>query len=154
MKYQLNHRELILAQEVIETFDCYRQRFDHQHESGGILFGRVYADKVIIESVSVPSGEDKSGRYYFYRNVKKAQKLVNEKWDESSGEVIYLGEWHTHPELIPKPSLTDRRLLANMMRDTKMDIDFLLMVIVGINNFFVASLDRDGNFIQIIQTNK
>ncbi|MFF0830669.1 Mov34/MPN/PAD-1 family protein [Brevibacillus sp. NPDC003359] len=136
--YKFDDKEVILTSEIISIFNSYRQLNSNQHESGGILLGRIYTEKIVIETVSVPSFEDRSGRNYFERNVKKAQKIVNQLWEESGGEIVYLGEWHTHPEKDPIPSPTDRSLLNGMLRDTQMDIDFLFLVIVGIQKYYVG----------------
>jgi integrative and conjugative element protein (TIGR02256 family) len=139
MKYGFGFKELIFEPEVIRILNSYRQLETRSSEAGGILLGRIYNSKIVIEKVSEPSSEDKAGRFSFNRYVKKAQRIVNDAWAESDGELLYLGEWHTHPEVIPTPSSTDRTLLSNMLRDTKMDIDFLFMVIVGMQDIYVAA---------------
>jgi integrative and conjugative element protein (TIGR02256 family) len=34
--------------------------------------------------------------------------MIDQAWHISSGTCTYLGEWHTHPEPIPTPSVVDR----------------------------------------------
>ncbi|MDK8181709.1 Mov34/MPN/PAD-1 family protein [Paenibacillus sp. UMB4589-SE434] len=143
MEYEFGDKLLVIKPEVVRLFQSYRQIALQQHEAGGILLGRLYGnEKVVIEQVSVPSRVDKSGRFFFDRNVKKAQQLVNQAWEDSNGEIRYLGEWHTHPESDPKPSSVDRKLLRDMLKDTKMDIDYLFLIIVGIERLYVASQHR------------
>lgn len=150
MEYKFGDKSLIFTPDVIKTFDSYRQIKPYQHESGGILMGRIYEhEKIIIEQLSTPSSEDKSGRYFFERNVKKAQRIVNQAWEESGGEIRYLGEWHTHPEATPSPSSVDRELLIGMLKDTKMEIDFLFLVIVGIHDLYVASQHKGKKLTQL-----
>ncbi len=62
----------------------------------------------------------------FFRNVKKAQRIAEHAWKESNGERLYLGEWHTHPEDVPSPSRDDRTLLKNMLKHSRMNIDFFV----------------------------
>ncbi|MBT2618457.1 MULTISPECIES: ribosomal-processing cysteine protease Prp [unclassified Bacillus (in: firmicutes)] len=131
MIYKYGDKYIAFTEEVIKFFDKYKQYNHTQYESGGILLGKVYNDIIIIDQISEPSIEDKSGRFYFVRNVKKAQKIVEEAWKESNCERIYLGEWHTHPEDIPTPSRDDKILLKNMLKHSRMEIDFLFMVIIG-----------------------
>ncbi|MED3554282.1 ribosomal-processing cysteine protease Prp [Cytobacillus praedii] len=131
MIYKYGDKYIVFTDEVIKFFDKYKQYNDTQHESGGILLGKVYNDLIIIDQISEPSREDKCGRFYFVRNVKRAQKIVERAWKESNGERIYLGEWHTHPEDIPTPSRDDKILLKNMLKHSRMEIDFLFMVIIG-----------------------
>ncbi|MGG4471205.1 ribosomal-processing cysteine protease Prp [Paenibacillus alvei] len=131
MIYKYGNKYVVFTREVIKTFDKYKQYNQAQHESGGILLGKVYNDLIIIDQISEPSREDKSGRFYFIRNVKRAQRIVEQAWKDSKGERIYLGEWHTHPEDIPTPSRDDKILLKNMLKHSRMEIDFLFMVILG-----------------------
>ena len=48
----------------METFNRYCQVEPDQHEAGGILLGRVFPNKILIEQVSEPAREDESGRYF------------------------------------------------------------------------------------------
>ncbi|MCC2382016.1 Mov34/MPN/PAD-1 family protein [Bacillus cereus] len=138
MIFRHEGKKIEFTKEVMETFNRYCQFGPDQHEAGGILLGRVFPDKILIEQVSEPACEDESGRYFFVRNVERAQKIINSAWESSNGELIYLGEWHTHPEPMPSPSSTDRTLIRNMLRDSKMRIDFLFMVIIGQKGIYVG----------------
>lgn len=82
--------------------------------------------------MSEPCSRDKRGIYYFIRDKENAQKVINEKWQQSNGEINYLGEWHTHPEIIPKPSFLDRKLLKECLINNKYPFHGLFMIIVGI----------------------
>lgn len=113
-------------------------------EAGGILLGRVYRDEVTIERVTTPSRRDKAARFWFNRDVPSAQERVTAAWQESGGILIYLGEWHTHPESQPTPSSTDRALIANMLRDSKMEIDYLFLVINGTDGRWVGMQTHKG----------
>jgi integrative and conjugative element protein (TIGR02256 family) len=142
MMYKYGDKYVVFTDEVIKIFDKYKQYNHTQHESGGILLGKVYNDLIIIDKISEPSIEDKSGRYYFVRNVKRAQNIVERAWKESNGERIYLGEWHTHPEDTPTPSKDDKILLKNMLKHSRMEIDFLFMVIIGRTSPYFAVIQK------------
>lgn len=142
MIYKYGDKYVVFTNEVIKILDKYKQYNHKQHESGGILLGKVYNDLIIIDQISEPSREDKSGRFYFIRNVKRAQKIVERAWKESNGERIYLGEWHTHPEDIPTPSRDDKILLKNMLKHSRMEIDFLFMVILGRISPYLAVIQK------------
>jgi len=146
--YKFGYSQVVFTKEVVKTFESYKQIKKNQHESGGILLGRVYKDLILVDTVSEPSREDKSGRYYFFRNVKKAQKIIEDAWNNSQGERIYLGEWHTHPESKPIPSIDDRKLLNNMLKDTRMEIEFLLMTIIGQNDNYMGVQQKGKKVIE------
>lgn len=100
-------------------------------EAGGILLGRIFKSHVLVEIVTEPTRADRRGRFSFVRSRKSAQARVNAAWDISEGEQIYLGEWHSHPEDVAQPSGRDEEMIANNLREAKMEIDFLLLVVVG-----------------------
>lgn len=151
MEYGFDNKQLIFTPEVVEGLISFRQLGSHQHEAGGILLGRIYqSNKIVIECISTPSEEDRSGRFFFDRNVSKAQRIVNEAWKESNGELRYLGEWHTHPEFFPSPSITDRKLIDGMLNDTiQLNNNFLFLVIVGIKDFYVGSQYRGKKLLKL-----
>lgn len=138
-RYQMpSGAELRFSENVIRTFMKYKQS-KGKPEAGGILLGRVYIDgRVFVEKVTAPSKWDRAGRYFFDRSKVVAQRAVNATWRESDGHVIYLGEWHTHPEASPTPSLRDKIMIRNMRWQTQMEIDFLITVIVGLNDKWVG----------------
>lgn len=104
---------------------------DLQTEVGGILLGRCFDPDVHVERASMPGPGDVVGTTHFTRSAARAQGIINEAWTTSAGEVIYLGEWHSHPEPRPRPSGTDKEMIRTMRTQTKMEIGFLLLVIVG-----------------------
>ena len=56
-----------------------------------------------------------------------------------------MGEWHTHSEENPVPSYTDKVMIQQMCSTTKMEIDYLYLVIVGLEDtFFVGRQDTSG----------
>lgn len=149
MIYKYNDKYIVLSENVVNRISHYKQNEPTAHEAGGILLGKVFDDTIYIDAISEPSSEDESGRNYFYRNVEKAQNIVEYAWRESNGERIYLGEWHTHPEKVPKPSIDDKKLIANMLEHSKMEIDFLIMVIAGTFGYFVGVDDGSEGLTQL-----
>ena len=45
---------------------------------------------------------------------------------------------HTHSEPYPKPSKIDRDMISNMLKDTIMEINFLITIIVGTHDYWVG----------------
>lgn len=81
-----------------------------QDEAGGVLLGRHISgtDDVVIDRVTEPMPGDRQSRTRFIRARGPHQEAIDEAWRESGGTCTYLGEWHTHPESVPTPSLIDR----------------------------------------------
>jgi integrative and conjugative element protein (TIGR02256 family) len=150
IKYKIHDNcTLVLTDEVLTQFKKYQQIGDRK-EAGGILLGRVFEAQVVIDSITTPSFWDKTGRLYFIRNLKRAQKAVNKAWFTIEGRQIYLGEWHTHPDYFPIPSPDDKDLVSNMLKDTKMEIDFLFLVIIGLGeNDIYVSYQKNNNLLRL-----
>lgn len=121
-------RQLRFSDEALRTFDAYR---NGKVEAGGILLGRVYPTEVLIETATTPNPADKAGRYFFERSRTVAQRAVASAWKATDGEQIYLGEWHSHPAQVAEPSSRDRDMILSNLREAKMDIDFLVLVVLG-----------------------
>lgn len=129
---------LEFSEAVVETFQRYRQRHA-QNEAGGILMGSVYpGSHAIIEVATTPGPLDYAGPYFFNRSRRAAQELVNRAWRESGGAQNYLGEWHSHPVPWPSPSGRDRQMIRNMIRESILGVNFLVLVVVGISEYWVG----------------
>lgn len=138
-RYRINQCEYLeFSGEALKVFRAHTQAYGH-NESGGILLGCVYpGSHVVVEAATEPGILDKSGLRYFDRSRQRAQGIVEREWTASAGIRIYLGEWHTHTEMHPVPSSRDRRMIRNMRRQTKMEIDFLFLVVVGTHSNWVG----------------
>jgi integrative and conjugative element protein (TIGR02256 family) len=111
-------------------------------EAGGVLLGSVYTlSHTVVEIATTPGPLDRAGPYHFDRSRDAAQAIVNSSWERSAGELIYLGEWHTHRESQPKPSRRDSAMIRNMLRQTEMTIDYLVLVVVGTQEIWVGMDD-------------
>lgn len=140
MKFKHKNRTIIIEQNVINLFNTFRQT-EQKLESGGILLGEIYDNEVRIKKASIPTNFDSSSRYRFNRNKKSAQLIANYEFKNSGGTIIYLGEWHTHPENIPTPSSTDIKMITTQFQKNKINETFLLMIIVGLTDIYLGIYD-------------
>jgi integrative and conjugative element protein (TIGR02256 family) len=113
--------------------DRHRQADDDLPESGGILLGRWIVDSqdVVVDSATPPTPEDRRGRFFFWRALKPAQRIVNAAWSQSAQTQWYLGEWHSHPEDHPTPSSKDREDWLRILREARYEQPALFFAIVG-----------------------
>ena len=98
---------LLISGAVRSSIDSYAQRQD-QNEAGGVLLGRYRGSHIEIVAATYPGKHDIATKYSFSRAAGHHQKIADQWWEKSGGEITYLGEWHTHPEPIPSPSPLDR----------------------------------------------
>ena len=146
-------KDLIIRKPVLENFKKYEQ-YSNRKESGGILLGKVYSSYVSIERITTPSIFDKVGRYFFIRSKIPAQSTINRLWSNSSGQTIYLGEWHTHPETNPSPSPQDRAMINNCFKSTKMEIDFLFLIIIGFSRAYWTGVQTEKGLLKLTLSNE
>ena len=141
-----------LSDRVTTTFSEYAQLGESDPESGGILLGRLIleSDDVVIDEATKPAPEDRSWRFYFWRANKPALRRVAEAWNTSGGTQVYLGDWHTHPEDVPRPSCVDLQNWKRLLKKSKYEQDFLLFVVVGRKETCVWEGTRGGRINQLV----
>ncbi|WP_158625073.1 Mov34/MPN/PAD-1 family protein [Corallococcus terminator] len=124
----------------------------HQLEAGGILLGRriLNSPDVVIDEVTCPLPGDRRRPLSFYRGRARHQQVIDERWKNSGGTCLYLGEWHTHPEPIPSPSLVDLGDWNRRLREDRFEGSSLFFIIVGTHGICVWEGRRDSREIIIL----
>lgn len=141
---------LIIRSDVINVFKKYEQKSEAD-ESGGILLGYVYKDRTEIVKVSVPGSLDSFAKNFFIRSKINAQGLINKSWGKSKGTLIYVGEWHTHPEKNPTSSIVDKGMIKKTLIETKMEINFLYLIIVGQNDTYWVGKQTKNKLLELVR---
>ncbi len=129
----------------LETIQRYVQNDPVRHEFGGVLLGRhiIATCDIIVDHVTTPLPGDRHSRFHFFRARRRHQEAIDDAWRQSGGTRTYLGEWHTHPETVPVPSLVDRlEWQRKLMFDEFSDAIFF--VIVGTETLCVWEGSRAG----------
>lgn len=98
---------LLVEGALVEKMRTFRQDSPGKLEGGGILLGYRRGPHLHLADATTPSSEDRRARTSFHRAAKYHQEVALTRWSESGGVLDYLGEWHTHPESEPNPSLLD-----------------------------------------------
>lgn len=116
--------------------------------------GYVYKYYDVIVKATEPNRLDSMGPYFFNRHKVPAQKQINKEWNKSDGHLIYLGEWHTHSQINPYPSPTDKNMIRGAFEKTKMEIDFLYLIIVGLNGGLWVGQQKVGGLTSFIKVRR
>ena len=105
----------------------------YPNEFGGLLIGYYSKDKktVVIQETLLPK-KYKSSRFSFERNVEELRKKL-EKYYSQDPSLIYVGEWHTHPDSLPIPSSTDLNAINDIINCETVLIKNPILMIIGIN---------------------
>lgn len=122
-----------LGQAVVVQLHSHMQGQAFKTEAGGILLGRYILDceDVVVDKITEPMKGDRRSRLRFFRSARLHQQAINKAWSSSGGTCNYLGEWHTHPETDPVPSLIDILGWRKRLLFDRFDSDTLFFVIVG-----------------------
>lgn len=104
----------------------------YPEEFGGILVG-YYADdnKTVVISETVLPAEFISARFSFVRGSKGLRKKL-EKLYAQTPSLIYVGEWHTHPDNPAIPSGTDMKALQEIVQSDGVLINNPILLIISI----------------------
>ncbi len=126
-RFQIGRSALVVLRQYIQTTP-------EKAEAGGVLLGRhiLGTGDIIVDTVTAPMPGDLRSPFRFFRARLHHQEVIDRVWRESGGTCTYLGEWHTHSELCPSPSLLDRsgwqrKLLVDRFTEP------IFFVIVGIS---------------------
>ena len=128
----IGDRVLTIGKSVNSRLHTFRQTRNSDHESGGILLGRIFEKDLscTVDEITTPTKPDRSSRHSFYRS-NAHHKIAVDRWKKSDGTCIYLGLWHTHPEPDPSPSKVDFNDWKKAIVKGKFEGDSLLFAIVG-----------------------
>jgi integrative and conjugative element protein (TIGR02256 family) len=142
-------KRVIITEAVMRIFEGFKQYNKKDNESGGVLLGQIIDDKIYILKASTPNKFDKASRFSFECNKDAAQVIIDYEFINSENKTIYLGEWHTHPEDYPNPSGIDIRMIKNQYFKNKLNEPFLILLIQGRKEIYIAKFD--GNKIESIE---
>ncbi len=134
-----------ISENVIDIFKRFKQRKREDPEAGGIILGQVKNKYILVSKATTPCFNDISSRFSFIRDCSLAQLIVDYEFYNNNGHVIYLGEWHTHPENTPSPSSQDFKMLKNQYRKNTLNENYILMFIVGIKTIYMGRYNGKTN---------
>ncbi len=101
-------------------------------ETGGVLVG-YFADNgepVVLNAVG-PGPAATHRRYRFLPDHAWQCEQLDFLFEQSKGALTYMGDWHTHPNGIPRMSWLDRRTLRSIARHPDAKVPRPLMLIGG-----------------------
>jgi integrative and conjugative element protein (TIGR02256 family) len=133
---------------VVIMSSAYKKLYFHRqlnlenHEAAGVLIGERRGEHIIIRHISEPGQDDIRTRFSVNRKGRHHQLAVNQAFYESKGILNYVGEWHTHPEDVPSPSLHDLTSWKKNLSDPAPSI----LLILGRKNIWVGK--KVGNQIK------
>ena len=138
---------------VVKNLIAHRQSGPNAQEAGGVLLGRHLLDSndVVVDEVTQPMRTDRRTLTGFFRSLAHHTRAIT-RWHQSTGTCAYLGSWHTHPELDPRPSETDQADWRHALARDRYEGDHLFFLIVGIERVRIWQGTRTGSLSEIVLT--
>ncbi|WP_050547445.1 Mov34/MPN/PAD-1 family protein [Bacteroides sp. D2] len=75
------------------------------------------------------------------RDAKLANDFIHNDFEHSNHTRAYIGEWHSHPEDIPKPSSIDKMAIRKIYESVKSPFDIVLFAIIGRKHIYWGLYD-------------
>lgn len=122
---------ILIESNVLGALDPFRQRDLSSPEAGGILLGFRRGIHLHVVDLTTPHPDDTRRRTGFHREATEHQRIALARWSVSGGRMDYLGEWHTHPECSPKPSVIDRKEWKVIVAHRTTPMLFLILGTMG-----------------------
>lgn len=119
---------LIFTPPVLDRFAEYRQVRWWQREAGGQLFMRFEGPKIVVVEATGPRRMDFRSRHAFRPNRRHEQREILDRYCRG---LHFVGDWHTHPEPIPKPSTQDEEGMRELVNLSQHQLNAFVLVIVG-----------------------
>jgi len=122
-----------ITQEAIDTLVIHQQIDQYSPEAAGVFIGEIYLEEhtIIIKKAITTYEKNNASRYHVNLDIKKLQNMIDTEWIENGRTFLYLGEWHTHPELFPSPSLTDYLTFSGNYYRSTFEQNLILYAIIG-----------------------
>ena len=120
--------EILFVSEVLEHLHRHRQRGLFANEAGGQLFGGRTATGLQVVAATGPYKGDARTRTSYRSDPVAADRMIGVMRNRG---LIYLGEWHTHPERHPRPSGRDVDAFVRLCAHSEHASATLILAIQG-----------------------
>ncbi len=106
-----------------------------RQEIGGILMGEYIAEGVYrIQDITV---QRQAGTFASFMRLAKEVVIPLHHFFRKTlhdyRRFNYLGEWHSHPSFLPRPSMQDSETMWEMLQDAEMNANFVVLLVVRLS---------------------
>ncbi len=120
---------LEISSQVLAHFERHKQRKIVAPEAGGQLFA-TFDDPAVMKVVDVtgPRPTDKRSMFNYQPDRIAERAEIKERYLRN---LHFVGDWHTHRQLMPSPSRTDEQSIRELVRFSTHDLAGFVLVVVG-----------------------
>lgn len=139
-KAKSNGAEIYYTEELVREVSDYRLSAKDK-ETGGCLYGCYDRDRNIIYVFhqSLAPIDSEHGKSYFVRGCKGQEMISREIFERTFNQVVYLGEWHSHPHSNSNPSVVDDQQFNIMCNKLKYEDLPFVQLITGTDGVFIRA---------------
>lgn len=120
---------VLMSAELLEQI--YRSSMtEYPNEFGGILAGIRLGNIWTIVDFQEPTKYQNSS-VSFTRDASSLNVYLQKVFEESTGQIEYLGEWHSHPDGSTKWSNNDRVSMIEIAEDVNIKVENPLLLVIG-----------------------
>lgn len=103
----------------------------YPNEFGGFLVGNYSNDfkQLNITDTILPT-KFKASKYQFERETTGINEILKIYYEQIP-KTYYVGEWHTHPDDLPTPSITDMNAINEILKHQDTSIQNPILLIIG-----------------------
>lgn len=133
-------RKIAYSEECIQVFLSEISKFPDS-ETGGVLMGYLDDGVLYVEKASEAGPKAVHEDLYFQADANYIDLFLDMEYANSNGKYRYLGEWHTHPQVVPEPSPKDLNSLDEISATAD---EFVILLIIGAINFKAANFNEQS----------
>jgi integrative and conjugative element protein (TIGR02256 family) len=120
-------QSIVFSEAVLRRFTKYRQTQWWHREAGGQLFARLVLPEIVIEEATGPRYSDWRTRHSYPNRCAEQREIAA----RHRRGLHFVGDWHTHPEDLPLPSLRDEQSMREVFNESDHAMNGFLLTIVG-----------------------
>jgi len=121
-------QQLVIPGKVLAHIAKHQQLDSRDTEAGGQLFGRILEQRITVELATGPRRTEVRARYAYVPDRRAEQEEIDRYHLKG---LLFLGDWHTHPEHLPIPSGQDQRSIREAFNRSRHHLNGFLLVIAG-----------------------
>ena len=121
-------QQIVLTDPVLEHLLHHRQRRWYHKEAGGQLFAKIGGSRIYVVEATGPRRTDRRSRTGYHPDRGAEQAEIAERHPKG---LHFVGDWHTHPDTVPRPSGRDLASIAECFSKSGHNLNGFLMLIVG-----------------------
>ncbi len=121
-------QRLLFERAVLDHFARHRQTDENPNEAGGQLFSSFEDGVIRVLRATGPRLTDKREPLIYVPDREEERKEIRKNFAKG---LHFVGDWHTHPERVPSPSVIDVQNMQDCFRRSVHGLNFFVLAIVG-----------------------